>query len=84
MLLNLGLKKCDILILTVGKDDYLKAKLHRLRITKENDKLSYEVRYDMLHKRVYIERWDNRYFLIPIPQGEINKKYGLVQNPGWE
>lgn len=27
----------------------------------------------MLHKRVYIERWDNRYFLIPIPQGEINK-----------
>lgn len=38
----------------------------------------------MLHKRVYIERWDNRYFLIPIPQGEINKKYGLVQNPGWE
>lgn len=66
------------------RDDYLKAKLHRLRITKENDKLSYEVRYDMLHKRVYIERWDNRYFLIPIPQGEINKKYGLVQNPGWE
>lgn len=64
--------------------DYLKAKLHRLKITKENGKLSYEVRYDMLHKRGYLERWDDRYFLLPIPQSEINKKYGLVQNPGWE
>lgn len=28
--------------------------------------------------------WDSKYFLTPIPLEEINKKYGLVQNPGWE
>lgn len=25
-----------------------------------------------------------KWLLEPIPQAEINKKYGLVQNPGWE
>ena len=34
--------------------------------------------------RGWIKRWTDRYFLIPIPLDEINKKYGLVQNPGWE
>ena len=31
--------------------------------------------------------WDNgfdaKWYLSPIPEIEINKKYGLVQNPGW-
>ena len=25
-----------------------------------------------------------KWLLAPLPQAEINKKYGLVQNPGWE
>lgn len=38
----------------------------------------------LIEKRnIWVERWDNRYYLSPIPLGEINKKYGLVQNPGW-
>lgn len=28
--------------------------------------------------------WDNKWYLSPIARGEINKGYGLFQNPGWE
>ena len=31
-------------------------------------------------KSVEVHKW----LLDPLPQAEINKKYGLVQNPGWE
>jgi len=27
--------------------------------------------------------WDNKWFLSPLPRKEINKGYGLTQNPGW-
>ncbi|TKG93997.1 RagB/SusD family nutrient uptake outer membrane protein [Puteibacter caeruleilacunae] len=27
--------------------------------------------------------FDTKWFLAPIPQAELNKDYGLVQNPGW-
>ena len=27
--------------------------------------------------------WDTKWYLAPIPQNEINKKYGMTQNPGW-
>ena len=33
------------------------------------------------NERGWIKNWSDRYFLIPIPLEEINKKYGLVQNP---
>lgn len=28
--------------------------------------------------------WNDYWYLLPFPIGEINKKYGLIQNPGWE
>lgn len=28
--------------------------------------------------------WYDHWYLIPFPVSEINKKYGLIQNPGWE
>lgn len=28
--------------------------------------------------------WRDNWYLMPFPVAEINKKYGLVQNPGWE
>ena len=46
--------------------------------------MTYTKKFDMANKRIWIERWDDRYYLLPIPQDEINKKYGLVQNSGWE
>lgn len=29
------------------------------------------------------ERWSNKWILTPLPPDEINKNYGLTQNPGW-
>ena len=29
------------------------------------------------------EVWSNKWFLAPLPPDEINKNYGLTQNPGW-
>lgn len=28
--------------------------------------------------------WKDHWYLFPFPIAEINKKYGLIQNPGWE
>lgn len=36
-----------------------------------------------LPKRFWDERWDTKWYLAPIPQDEINKDYGMTQNPGW-
>lgn len=27
--------------------------------------------------------WDTKWYLAPTPQEEINKQYGMTQNPGW-
>lgn len=29
------------------------------------------------------ESWSSRNYLAPLPPEEINKNYGLTQNPGW-
>lgn len=34
-------------------------------------------------KRFWANKWDSKWFLSPIPQTEINKNYGMTQNPGW-
>lgn len=33
--------------------------------------------------RFWSTSWDTKWFLSPIPQQELNKKYGWTQNPGW-
>ena len=36
-----------------------------------------------LPDRYWVANWDTKWYLAPIPQDEINKKYGMTQNPGW-
>ncbi len=36
-----------------------------------------------LDSRYWAKNWDTKWYLTPIPQNEINKKYGMTQNPGW-
>lgn len=36
-----------------------------------------------LPSRYWAENWDSKWYFVPIPQDEINKKYGMTQNPGW-
>lgn len=33
--------------------------------------------------RYWVSNWDTKWFFAPIPQKEINKDYGMNQNPGW-
>lgn len=66
-------------------EDWLNRDYYRLECTKGSDgSMNYSFSTDMYQHRVWIERWSNKYYLIPIPVDEINKKYGLIQNPGWE
>lgn len=74
------------------RKDYLEVPLRRLRTYPEdtNDKspvnkrlFRYEFDNEYTNKRVWTQEWDNKYYLVPFPLAEINKKYGLIQNPGW-
>lgn len=51
-----------------------------LETTKVKNGFEYKVtvRDDIKYK------WFDRMYLLPFPTSEINKKYGLIQNPGWE
>ena len=53
--------------------------LEELVTTKEGDKFNYQVN---VREEKYL--WYDHWYLIPFPVSEINKKYGLIQNPGWE
>ena len=33
--------------------------------------------------RKWYTSWDTKWYLAPIPAVEINKNYGMTQNPGW-
>jgi len=55
-----------------------------LTITKDavTGKLTYTQKQVTL-AMLWAEQWKDANFLHPIPVSEMNKKYGLVQNPGW-
>lgn len=36
-----------------------------------------------LADRFWQKNWDTKWYMAPVSQDEINKKYGMIQNPGW-
>lgn len=48
---------------------------------KQPTKFSYK-KYKMKDK-LWKQQWDSKWYLSPIPFEEINKEYGMTQNPGW-
>lgn len=36
-----------------------------------------------LDARHWVNTWSTKWYLAPIPQAEVNKDYGMTQNPGW-
>ena len=67
------------------RSDLLKKDYYRLKSYKETSgKFRYDQAKEVVRERVWVSRWTDRYYLLPIPLEEINKKYGLEQNPGWE
>lgn len=74
------------------RSDWLKERrLFRLRTKPLGDKVDnmyinfkYEFVEQSPNPHTWVDKWDDKYYLCPIPLDEINKKYGLIQNPGWE
>lgn len=51
-------------------------------IIDDNFTLKFEEPFE-LNARYWRKNWDNKWYLSALPPDEINKGYGLVQNPGW-
>ncbi|HWK57157.1 MAG TPA: RagB/SusD family nutrient uptake outer membrane protein [Parapedobacter sp.] len=61
-------------------DDFTK-KLHGMNIFKEGDEFTYQL--FELPTRAWQRSWSPKWYLSAFPPTEVNKGYGLVQNPGW-
>ena len=61
-------------------------KLKALEVTgskqKNSTSFTFKVK-DAFPGRVWYNSWDTKWYLAPIPAVEINKNYGMTQNPGW-
>lgn len=69
------------------KDDFTK-KLYGLESEGDKDinPTSYtfkKIELSGVHQRFWATHWDTKWYLAPIPLTEINKEYGMTQNPGW-
>ena len=61
-------------------------KLKALEVTGNKQKNANSFTYslkDAYPPRVWYNSWDTKWYLAPIPAIEINKGYGMTQNPGW-
>lgn len=65
------------------KEDLFKQTLHGVNTTKNADG-SYSYETVELPARFWKNNWSPKWYLSAFPPNEINKAYGLVQNPGWE
>jgi starch-binding outer membrane protein, SusD/RagB family len=62
----------------------LTAPLHNVWIEKNADgSFTYTYPEITYNARAWWTNWDNKWFLLPFPLDEIQKGYGLSQNPGW-
>lgn len=64
------------------RDDLFKKTFHGVNTTKNaNGTFTYET--FELPERYWKNNWSPKWYLSAFPPNEINKGYGLVQNPGW-
>jgi len=64
------------------KEAFFKQPLHGVNTTKNpNGTFSYEI--VELPARFWKNNWSTKWYLSAFPPNEVNKGYGLVQNPGW-
>ncbi len=55
---------------------------HGTDIIIENGVTSREV-FETTPRRAWVDNWDPKWYLAAFPTNEVNKGYGLIQNPGW-
>jgi SusD family. len=70
---------------TLKSAEKIPVQIYKIQIRKwyhtSSDKWPYKITYD---KVPYQKRyWSNSWYMNPFPKSEINKFYGLIQNPGW-
>lgn len=65
------------------RGDLFQQALHGVNTT-QNDDGSYSYKVFELPERYWQNNWSPKWYLSAFPPDEINKDYGLVQNPGWE
>ncbi|MCQ2185013.1 MAG: RagB/SusD family nutrient uptake outer membrane protein, partial [Bacteroidales bacterium] len=69
-----------------GLDEAFTTPLHGLYSmgNKDSEATSFTFKIkDVYPTRSWWTNWDRKWFLAPIPSSEINKGYGMTQNPGW-
>lgn len=69
-----------------GLDDALTTPLHGLRSIGNKDSEATQFTFSVIDaypNRQWWTKWDRKWFLAPIPASEVNKGYGMTQNPGW-
>ena len=73
----------DLIRWTRAQD--FRKKLYGLDITGNSPDMptTFKYRKIELPARAWASNWDAKWYLSPIPQAEINKNYGMTQNPGW-
>mgnify|MGYP002761930853 CR=1 FL=1 len=49
-----------------------------------NNPTKFTFRTYQLKDRYWVGTWDTKWYLSPVPNTEINKHYGMTQNPGWQ
>ncbi|TKG97295.1 RagB/SusD family nutrient uptake outer membrane protein [Puteibacter caeruleilacunae] len=81
--LELGFEECRWFDLVRWKmEGNLTKKLHGLKITKKND-TAFAYKVFELPSRYWMTNWDSKWFFQAFPNSEVDKQYGLSQNPGW-
>ena len=70
-----------------GLTDAFTQKLHGLTshapgVKVDATSFTFEVN-DVYPSRSWWTNWDTKWYLAPIPTEEVNKGYGMTQNPGW-
>lgn len=68
-----------------GRADDFKKQLYGLQ-SKGNDAnapSTFTFKKVEISNRYWVNDWNTKWYLSPIPQSEVNKNYGMTQNPGW-
>ena len=69
-----------------GLNDAFTTQLMKLRVKGDKDKNATSFKYEEIPAsptRSWYTKFDTKWYLTPIPAVEINKNYGMTQNPGW-
>ncbi|MCL3781145.1 RagB/SusD family nutrient uptake outer membrane protein [Prolixibacteraceae bacterium JC049] len=65
------------------RNDILQKALTGLKIKKTRTQGVFEYSTYSLPGRYWEENWDSKWYLSAFPSSEVDKNYGLTQNPGW-